>query len=74
MALILVLVNRSNLAPVSDYDYEVMVGDGTPARSKTIARGIVTGHERAAGWEALVQKLLKGVPQCSTSDQTSETS
>lgn len=58
MALIVVLVNISDLAPVSDYRYEVMIGDGTPSRSKTIANGIVKGHKRDDGWEPLVQKLL----------------
>lgn len=29
MSLIVVLTNKSNLAPVSDYNYEVLVGDGT---------------------------------------------
>lgn len=58
MALIVVLVNISDLAPVSDYKYEVLVGDGSKDRSKTIANGIVKGHKRDDGWEPLVQKLL----------------
>jgi hypothetical protein len=58
MALIVVLTNVSLLAPVSDYHYEVCVGDGTPSRSKTIARGTIKGHVRDDGWQKLVQTLL----------------
>ena len=58
MALILVFVNQSELAPISDYTVQVMVGDGTPERSQTIYQGRIEGHRRADGWEALVQKLL----------------
>lgn len=58
MALIVVLVNKSDLAEVSNYDYEVMVGDGSPTRSKTIAKGRVDGHVRSEGWQVLVKKLL----------------
>lgn len=59
MALILVIVNKSELAPISDYSYEVMVGDGTPSRSKTIARGKVIGHQRSDGWQKLVDLVLQ---------------
>lgn len=59
MALIIVLTNMSNLAPESDYKYEVLVGDGTTSGSHTIARGEVKGHKRADGWKALVQQLLE---------------
>lgn len=58
MALIVVLTNKSNLAPVSDYTYEVLVGDGTASRSTVIARGTVLGHRRQEGWQKLVQALL----------------
>lgn len=58
MALIIVFVNKSELAPVSDYDYEVMVGDGSVGRSRTIERGRVTGHTRADGWDELVALML----------------
>lgn len=58
MALILVFVNKSQLASVSDYTVEVLVGDGTPERSKTIARGNIKGHKRANGWQKLVQQFL----------------
>lgn len=58
MALIVVLVNHSDLAPISDYTYEVLVGDGTPARSKTLKRGTVTGHQRSDGWLELLAKLI----------------
>lgn len=59
MALILVIQNISNLADVSDYNYEVLVGDGTPARSKTLATGRVGGHLRADGWQALARRVLE---------------
>lgn len=62
MALIVVLTNISNLAPVSDYNYEVLVGDGTDARSSTIARGKVKGHKRDDGWQALVKRVLDQEP------------
>ena len=58
MALIVVLVNKSNLGPISDYAYEVLVGDGTPERSKTLKRGTVTGHQRSDGWLELLAKLV----------------
>ncbi len=62
MALIVVLTNKSNLAPVSDYNYEVLVGDGTMSRSKVIARGKVESHLRDDGWQRLVQRLLDQEP------------
>jgi hypothetical protein len=58
MALILAFVNKSNLAEISDYTVEVLVGDGTAARSKTILRETVSGHRRSDGWQVLVQKFL----------------
>ena len=58
MALILALVNKSNLAPVSDYTYEVLIGDGG-VNSKCIAQGTIKGHTRSDGWQVLVQKLLE---------------
>lgn len=58
MSLIVVLTNKSALAPVSDYNYEVLVGDGTPDGSDLIARGQVKAHTRSDGWKALVQRLL----------------
>lgn len=58
MALIIAFVNKSNLAPVSDYTYEVLIGDGTASRSKTIARGTLLGHARDDGWRALVRQFL----------------
>ena len=59
MALILVLTNISQLAPVSDYTYDVLVGNGTRTGSHSIARGTITGHRRDDGWQALVQRLLE---------------
>ena len=58
MALILVLQNRSNLAPVSDYTYMVLIGDGTVERSKQIASGTIAAHVRDDGWEALVHRVI----------------
>lgn len=59
MALIVVLTNKSNLAPVSDYDFEVLVGDGTTSGSMVIARGKVEGHRRDDGWKKLLQRMLE---------------
>lgn len=57
MSLIVVLQNISDLAPTSDYRYQVLVGDGGP-RSKVLEVGLVKGHSRADGWQALVQRFL----------------
>ena len=57
MALILVITNQSNLASTSDYNYQVLIGDGSP-RSKTIAQGRILGHVRADGWQTLAQRLI----------------
>lgn len=58
MALIVVLTNKSNLAPVSDYNYQVLVGDGTMERSRVLAAGRITKHRRSDGWQALVKRVL----------------
>ena len=58
MSLIVIVRNVSELAPVSDYDYKVLVGDGTPERSKTLAMGQVKGHTREDGWQVLIEKVL----------------
>ena len=58
MALILVFVNKSDLAEISDYDVQVLVGDGSDEHSKTIHQGRHTGHKRSDGWEALVRAYL----------------
>lgn len=57
MALIVVITNVSQLAPISDYNFEVLVGDGSP-RSLTIRKGSIKSHTRADGWKALVQRVL----------------
>ena len=59
MALILVFTNQSDLAPISDYTVQVMVGDGTVLGSRTIYRGEITGHTRSDGWLKLVSKLVE---------------
>lgn len=48
--------NISDLADVSDYEYEVLVGGGNHVR--VIESGLVTGHVRADGWEELVKRFL----------------
>jgi hypothetical protein len=58
MALIICFVNKSHLAEVSDYNVEVLVGDGSATHSHTIYRGEVKGHTRSDGWQKLVQKML----------------
>ena len=58
MALIIALVNQSKCAAISDYTYEVMVGDGTYDGSRVIARGRIEKHKRADGWQALAQRLI----------------
>ena len=58
MALILTFVNKSGLAPVSDYIVQVLVGDGSTERSQVIAEGTVHNHTRNDGWIALVRAWL----------------
>lgn len=62
MALIVVLQNVSELAPVSDYKVQVLVGDGTVERSRTLYAGEVTGHPREDGWQALLRALVDSLP------------
>jgi hypothetical protein len=64
MALILVFVNKSNLADISDYDVQVLIGDGTPERSTVLKETRIEGHTRADGWETLVRRLVR---RCSCS-------
>lgn len=52
MAFILVAVNKSNLADISDYDVEARVND------TVIWRGAVCAHTRSDGWQALVRRIL----------------
>lgn len=58
VSLILILTNKSALAPTSDYNYEVLIGDGTVERSKTLARGEIKRHVRADGWKVLVRRVI----------------
>lgn len=53
MALIVVLRNISGLAPVSDYEYQILVNE------VEIAAGTVHNHLRAEGWKALLRKLVE---------------
>ena len=59
MSLIIVIQNISALAPISDYRYHVLVGDGSPERSTTLEAGTIKGHARADGWRKLVRMLLE---------------
>lgn len=61
MALILTFVNKSNLAPLSDYAVQVLVGDGTPERSKVLYESVVSSHARKDGWESLVRAFMDTV-------------
>ena len=67
MSLIITLQNVSELAPISDYYYQVLVGDGGP-RSRVLESGMVKSHHRSNGWEALVRLWLhsreKGSTKC----------
>ena len=58
MALIVTLVNKSQLADVSNYAYQVLVGDGSVDNSKVLAAGTIKKHYRVDGWAALVQRVL----------------
>lgn len=58
MSLIVVIQNMSGLAPISNYRYQVLVGDGTIAGSRILAAGELVGHARSDGWPKLVQLLL----------------
>ena len=51
--LTLYIHNISKCAPVSDYEYVVMVN------AEKIAEGKVYSHHRADGWKKLVEKILK---------------
>ena len=51
--LILHIRNTTELAPVSDYEYEVLVN------TRVIASGAVEGHTRADGWAELVRKVIE---------------
>lgn len=61
MALIIVFQNVSQLAPISDYKVQVLVGDGSPERSKTLYAGVVKGHTRDDGYLALVRLFLESL-------------
>lgn len=58
MSLIIVFTNKSQLAPISDYAYQILVGDGTAQGSHRIAEGMIHDHIRDDGWVALVKRLL----------------
>jgi hypothetical protein len=51
--LIVKIQNITNLSPVSDYRYEVLVN------LEVIAGGEVKGHVRAEGWAELVRRVIE---------------
>ena len=53
--LILTFRNLSNLAPVSDYWWEVL------ENNKRIDCGRLNGHKREDGWRALVWKFARSL-------------
>ena len=53
MSLIIVLRNISKLAPISDYEYTVLINE------TVIEKGIVKRRTRADGWPAFAEKLLE---------------
>ena len=57
MSLIVVLRNVSKLAPVSDYEYQVLIGDGSPD-SRLMETGKVFNHVRANGWDQLIRLFV----------------
>ena len=60
MALILAFINDGKgTEESSDYDIQVMVGDGTEAGTVGIYKGRVEGHPRADGWIELVERFIK---------------
>ena len=52
--LVLEISNQSQLAPVSDYEVKVWVGN------RLVAQGTVTGHARVDGWRKLVSRIVNG--------------
>lgn len=58
--LVITFHNISNLAMVSDYDYEVWVTTRDGGK-KVLSSGQIKGHIRATGWEKLVARLLAQV-------------
>lgn len=63
MSLIILIRNTSELAPVSDYEYQVLITTRNlltgEIGERQIADGSIVGHVRAEGWEALVRRLLE---------------
>lgn len=59
MSLIVIARNISELASTSDYDYKVLVGDGTSEGSHIITSGQIKGHKRSDGWKALISRIVE---------------
>jgi hypothetical protein len=51
--LVLYIRNTSNCAPISDYEYVVMVN------AEKIAEGKVLKHKRKDGWQPLVKRICE---------------
>jgi hypothetical protein len=56
--LVVTFKNISDLAPVSNYDYEVWVTSKDGGK-QVLVKGRIHGHIRAEGWEKLVDKLTR---------------
>lgn len=57
MALIVQLVNKSNLADVSNYEWSAYIY--SPHGCVPLGAGYVTGHRRSDGWKALLKRLVQ---------------
>ena len=70
MALIIAFRNLSDLAPVSDYEVEVLIN-----AQRIYGYSYVVGHRRAEGWQALVRQFAEGLclPAGITSARSADT-
>lgn len=63
MSLILVFHNDgTGIEEASNYDVEVLIGDGTRAGSRSLWKARVEGHDRSQPWWELVLAFLKKMP------------
>lgn len=49
--------NISDMADISDYEYEVCVTTKA-GRKKVLSSGVIEGHERDKGWKELMQRVI----------------
>lgn len=71
MALIVVAVNKSNLAEISDYNVHVSIND-----QHTIFAGRITGHRRTDGAAELLRRIadeMDAHPRSQPGRKTNET-